>query len=240
MAIEIYPVVPTGIGKPDYTREISLGQVRPGIALKFNQQMVEFVYSATDLVWGSPFPWVRRPIPPGGACTAASPIVLTDAAAAWPVNGLVGMTAHNITDGSMGIITANTAITATVNLAGGIANAWAIADAYLFGVHLINLATGMPMPYLVPAGSNLALIEQRFNFDMRIEAWIYADGWLVAMPAGSNAGLMISQGDIAQFATILVDPTLALPHQIDYEVINRGAGYAIGAITITTILERYF
>lgn len=57
--------------------------------------------------------------------------ILTDANAHWVTNRLVGLTVTNVTDGSSGVITSNTANTATVAaLAGGTANAWANADVY--------------------------------------------------------------------------------------------------------------
>lgn len=57
--------------------------------------------------------------------------ILTDATAHWVVNRLVGLTVTNVTDGSTGVITANTVNTATVAaLAGGTANAWALNDVY--------------------------------------------------------------------------------------------------------------
>jgi len=57
--------------------------------------------------------------------------ILTDATAHWVANRLVGLTVYNSTDGSSGVITANTINTATVAaLAGGTANAWALNDVY--------------------------------------------------------------------------------------------------------------
>ena len=57
--------------------------------------------------------------------------VLTDAAAHFPIpNGLVGLTVNNQTDGSSGVITANTEFTVTAVLAGGIANVWNTGDTY--------------------------------------------------------------------------------------------------------------
>ena len=67
----------------------------------------------------------------GTHTAGASATILTDAAAHWVVNRLVGLTVYNSTDGSSGVITANTVNTATVAaLAGGTANAWALNDVY--------------------------------------------------------------------------------------------------------------
>jgi hypothetical protein len=62
-----------------------------------------------------------------GAGNAAT---LTDGSKAYTVNALVGLTIRNITDGSQGTITANTATTVTATLAGGTENDWDVADAY--------------------------------------------------------------------------------------------------------------
>ncbi len=56
--------------------------------------------------------------------------VLSDSTASWAVNDLVGRIVSNTTDGSEGIITANTATTVTATLAGGGDNDWDTSDAY--------------------------------------------------------------------------------------------------------------
>jgi len=237
---EIFVVETRGVGKPDYTREVSSGQVRPGILLKYNQQLVEFVYAAQDLVIPSPFvPWMKGLIPHGGTHTAiANPTVMTDAVAAFGVNALIGMIIYNLTDKSQGIVVSNTANTVTVvALAGGTLNTWTTGDAYVFGAHLIDLSTGIPAPYTILAGYSLSLIEQRLNFNQDVEGWIFVDGLLIARPAGASNGSMIYQGEIAYFSTLLLDPTAAAPHLIDYQIINRGLADMGGGITLTTILE---
>ncbi|MBU2578077.1 hypothetical protein KKA69_04580 [Patescibacteria group bacterium] len=61
----------------------------------------------------------------------ANAVIMTDANAHFIVNELVGLTIENVTDGSSGVITANTETTVTVAaLAGGTANQWATNDVY--------------------------------------------------------------------------------------------------------------
>ncbi|MBA7568502.1 hypothetical protein ES708_10231 [subsurface metagenome] len=64
---------------------------------------------------------------------ADSLTIMTDSArAAWVVGALVGSTIYNTTDGSSGVITANTAQTATVlALIGGVDQTWQNGDAYI-------------------------------------------------------------------------------------------------------------
>lgn len=68
----------------------------------------------------------------GGAHTGGMGVaMLTDANAHFPIpNGLVGLTVVNQTDGSSGVITANTETTVTAALAGGTANVWNTGDVY--------------------------------------------------------------------------------------------------------------
>jgi len=58
--------------------------------------------------------------------------VLTDSGASFVANGLVGRVINNTTDGSSGVITANTATTITATLSGGTDNDWDSGDGYSF------------------------------------------------------------------------------------------------------------
>jgi len=55
---------------------------------------------------------------------------LTDSSQSWDTNELVGLFVNNVTDGSIGIITANTATTVTATLTGGKENDWDTGDEY--------------------------------------------------------------------------------------------------------------
>ena len=68
----------------------------------------------------------------GGTHTGGMGVaVLTDAANHFPIiRDLVGLTVVNSTDGSTGVITANTLHTVTAILAGGVANVWNTGDVY--------------------------------------------------------------------------------------------------------------
>jgi hypothetical protein len=57
--------------------------------------------------------------------------VLTDSSQSWDTNELVGAVVYNVTDGSHGVITANTATTVTATLAGGAEDDWDNGDDYL-------------------------------------------------------------------------------------------------------------
>lgn len=67
----------------------------------------------------------------GAHTGGAHATIMTDANAHFIVNEHVGLTIENVTDGSSGVVTANTETTVTVAaLAGGTANQWALNDVY--------------------------------------------------------------------------------------------------------------
>ena len=66
MVVKTFTVPGKGIGKADYSRSISSGEVRPGLSLKANQSLVRF--DATRLALPSPFAWVRGTLAPEATC----------------------------------------------------------------------------------------------------------------------------------------------------------------------------
>ena len=61
---------------------------------------------------------------------SANAATLSDSTAAWTTDCFKGWTLQNTTDGSSGVITANTATTITATLSGGSDNDWDVSDAY--------------------------------------------------------------------------------------------------------------
>ncbi|GAI59117.1 unnamed protein product [marine sediment metagenome] len=65
---EIFPVETRGVGKPDYSREVSAGRERAGISLKYNQQLLAWGLCWTDMVdhpQVPAVPWVKPRLAPG-------------------------------------------------------------------------------------------------------------------------------------------------------------------------------
>ncbi len=62
---------------------------------------------------------------------ADNELVLSDPTQSWTPGTWVGMQVANLTDGSTGIVSANTATTVTASLAGGMENDWDAGDEYL-------------------------------------------------------------------------------------------------------------
>jgi len=156
--VERQTIPQEGTGKLDYSKEVALGEIRPGFELKWNQTLLAFLITFSRIP--SAYSWVKQPLPPNGSHTAVMSLtVMTDAAASFipPVpgvtTGLVGMTIRNITDGSEGEITDNTATTITVAaLAGGVTNRWNTNDVYAIVAPLVNGMDDEYLPYSVSAG----------------------------------------------------------------------------------------
>lgn len=84
-----FAVEQRGVGKPDYSREVSIGRQRSGIYIKYNQQLVVFGLCWTDMVGHpSPVPWVTPPLAPG----ASAHLVDFSTGQAMPYATLAGYT----------------------------------------------------------------------------------------------------------------------------------------------------
>lgn len=105
-----------------------------GSKAKWSGATLSSVTSTTDLVKALETIPVAKLLDPinthSGANNSAT---LTDRRQNWVVGELVGTTIYNVTDGSSGTITANTADTVTATLAGGSGNDWDKADRYNVG-----------------------------------------------------------------------------------------------------------
>jgi hypothetical protein len=91
--------------------------------------------------------------------------LLTDSSQSWTANEFVGLTVHNITDGSSGKITANTSTTVTATLAGGTDNNWDDGDEFE-----IATLSGTGLPF------GLAVMNGRVYFANGSCKLLYCDG----------------------------------------------------------------
>ena len=78
----------------------------------------------------------------GNHDAAAHDTIMTDSGEGWTGGQLVGRTINNTTDGSSGVITANTATTVTAILSGGTDNDWDVNDTYTITPVGLNQAVG--------------------------------------------------------------------------------------------------
>ena len=237
---EIFPVAERGIGKPDYSKEISSGRERAGLTLAYKQTLE---------IWGIVFTAVYT----GTHTDVPHATIMTDAAALFIVDSLLGLTIVNVSDGSSGIIIANTANTVTVvALTGGFANVWNTGDIYTIPspfawvqpplapgamAHYVDNQTGLALPFTVPQGYTLALIAGGGGFTEDAIGWVYFDGYL-AMSGGIMAGGQLNhENRVVAISTATLDPTGANAHTVDIQVTNRGAGNLEGGVEWTGILE---
>jgi len=235
-----YTVPQTGVGKPDYSKEVSSGKERAGLTLAYHQ---------TIEIWGIVFTAVYT-----GIHTAAPhATIMTDATALFIVNSLLGLTIVNITDGSSGIIIANTGNTVTVAaLTGGGANLWNTGDVYTIPspfawvqpplapgatAHYIDNVTGLSLPFTVPKGYTLSLIAGGGGFTEDAIIWAYFDGYLAINGGVMTGGQTSYENRVVEMSTTTVDPTGAAPHTVDIQITNRGAGNLEGGIQWVGILE---
>lgn len=93
---------------------------------------------------------------------AANAAVLTDSGETWTTDEWVGYTIKNTTDGSMALITANTATTITGVLYGGTDNDWDIGDTYHIAKPLNGDAgQGISHRFMVQTRANGVDIDRR-------------------------------------------------------------------------------
>lgn len=172
MQTGLYQVEAKGIGRPDYSDEISEGQIRPGLRLKVSQSLLYAMYVPQDLVV-VPYaiPWIQGLLAPGGIA------------------------------------------------------------------HLIMDDTGLAMPYTVPRGYILSLVEGYWTFNQDAEVWIYFDGLLTTCVSTVGSGLYQTIGPIIGFSSAAFDPTGVAAHLVDIVLINRGAGNMRGEVSATLLLE---
>jgi hypothetical protein len=98
-----------------------------------NSNNAYMTYRGIENVYGNIWKWVdgfNIGIGGGAHDGANDQAIMTDSGESFPVNGLIGATIKNTTDGSEGTITANSGTTITATLAGGTDNDWDTGDTW--------------------------------------------------------------------------------------------------------------
>lgn len=133
--------------------------------------------------------------------------VLTDSGETWTTDQYVGYTIYNTTDGSRGIITANTGTTITTTLYGGTENDWDTGDSYLIGVPLNgDSVQGISHRFMLKTRANGVDIDRR---RLRGTARRYGNGFsefsINGTARGNNVFALNDTGDLnnqTAYATI--------------------------------------
>ena len=103
-----------------------------GVTIDVNNDLLYVEYETVKIYIT---PKYQEPVDHAGFHTGGTSSTLTDSAASFgDVDSLVGLTIKNLTDGSEGDITANTATTVTVILSGGTSDQFSLNDTYAINV----------------------------------------------------------------------------------------------------------
>lgn len=167
-----FPVETRGIGKPDYSKEVSSARERRGISLAYLQSLKIFtiVFSAEALPF-TPYVWVRPPLAPGAPAS------------------------------------------------------------------LIDMETGLPMPFTVPLGYTIELIDFGMGFTEDVIMWTYMGGFVLSNAGVYPGGNTYYENRIQAVSTAILDPTGVLALQVEFRVTNLGAGNLEGQIAVLGYLE---
>lgn len=103
---------------------------------------------------------------------------------------------------------------------------------------LIDEDTGFPMPYTVPAGYELEILQIVGWQNQNARGDTYVDG-LFAHHSYTEGMASIYYQNVLGFSTAQIDPTFALPHIIDLQIENVGLDVMLGMIEISWILRRH-
>lgn len=141
----------------------------------------------------------------GGTHTgAADASVLTDSSKTWTVDEWVGYIITNTTDGSSGIITANTSNTITATLEGGTENDWDNADAYLIAKGLNgDVNAGISHRFMVLVRDAAADIDgRRLIGTTRTFGKTYAEFKINGTSRGNNVLALVDSTDLNNSTSI--------------------------------------
>jgi ribosomal protein S27AE len=102
--------------------------------------------------------------------------------------------------------------------------------------HVIDMETGLAMPYTINAGYTLSIVDRHWGLNQDRRERIFFDGFLIMGYdiGGGNAEYL---QEVVPLSSSLLDPTGATAHTIDHIVTNMGGANMYGGLTVLTILE---
>ncbi len=160
----------------------------------------------------------------GTHSAAAHATIMTDALAHFRASALIGLTINNLTDGSAGVITANTTTTVTAVLAGGAANTWATDDAYSIEGSGLDLLGGPgTLALTVEAVYNAAAV---LGIRVHVRTSPTNDATGTHTPAGASATIMTDANALFQVNELV---GLRINNSTD------GSSGVVTANTLTTV-----
>lgn len=175
-----------------------------------------------------------------GAHTGANnAAILTVTGKNWAVDQFVGLTVANETDGSEGVITANTATTITATLAGGTDDDWDTTD--LYRIHSIGInvdADTKSVTAICDFFNNFgghfvidpANTRQGFLYKTSASGFVYPNSKLQLGTAGAGAAqieFIRSGTDLGSISPALASSAIAVRDSSDAEVFKLDTGNGI-------------
>lgn len=238
---EIFPVETRGIGKPDYSKEVSSGRERPGLTLKYSQTLKIFglvftteiqviVLAAPGYVNCVPGDIGKMVLDDGGNTAVLE--AYDNTSRQWRIAWL-----PPVLPGSVMTITAG--VGSGLALA-GVLNpfSWVLPPLAPGGItHFVDNVTGLAMPFTIPKGYTLSLISGSETGNEDSKVWGYLDGFIAASLGIFTSGFMHYESEIVALTTETLDPTGASEHTIDVTAENVGAGNFEGGFQIIGILQ---
>ena len=108
--------------------------------------------------------------------------------------------------------------------------------------HLVNVATGIAMPYTVPQGYTLTFLESEGSASEDYASDTYYEpatppGLQLSASERFGSGRFTYAQAIAAFTTATLDPTAASSHQVDSIITNLGLGALSGGVSLLTLLK---
>ena len=116
---------------------------------------------------------------------------------------------------------------------------WVVASVGIgVSAHLQDMDTGMDMPYTVPKGYALTLLDDSWAFDQDSQVWLYFDSNLVACIGMEKANTTHYINEVSTPSTLLLDTTAASAHTVDLILVNSSATVVMnGGITVNGLLK---
>ncbi len=103
---------------------------------------------------------------------------------------------------------------------------------------LIDTDTGLAMPYTVPAGYELELLQFEGGASQNARTYFYVDGFFLQHLYFGGLDTFFFQ-NVTGFTTKDIDPTFSSSHTIEVDVENLGIDTATGLAEIDWILRRH-
>lgn len=239
--VKEYTVTELGEGWPDHSKVIAGAKERPGLLLKSNQRIKLFVILfsdvtniATTLVGGHLAGAVDLTVADAGGLWVGAPITV-DPGGADEENHIVQNIVGNVITIVVGLTNNQGGGTAVVVVTPALP--WIHAPlAAGATAHVIDMETGLPMPYLLTAGYTLSIIARRSGFDQDYREHTFFDGALI-MGDDHGGGIASIMEEITPLSTTLLDPTASSPHIVDTIFTNLGGAALHGGATAIIILE---